>query len=102
ARRERDIRFPFLRGRARALVNTRRPRPLGARGIQETAESCWYYDQTAETFLDGLGRNGFAGTQPRPTSRALPMLPSTTAAFRFSPRSFARFIGDRLNAAVNS
>jgi hypothetical protein len=31
-----------------------------------------------------------------------PTLPNTTAAFRFIPRSFARFIGEPLNAALNS
>nr|WP_230981081.1 hypothetical protein [Gemmatimonas groenlandica] len=36
------------------------------------------------------------------TSCADPTLPSTTAALRFSPRSFARFIGDPLNAAEYS
>ena len=30
------------------------------------------------------------------------MLPSTTAALRLSPRNFARFIGEPLNAAENS
>jgi hypothetical protein len=29
------------------------------------------------------------------------MFPNTTAAFRLSPRSFARFIGEFLNAARN-
>lgn len=32
----------------------------------------------------------------------MPTLPSTTAAFRFNPRCFARFIGDLLNARENS
>lgn len=36
------------------------------------------------------------------TSAADPTLPSTTAAFRLSPRSLARFIGDPRNAAENS
>lgn len=31
-----------------------------------------------------------------------PAFPSTTAALRFSPRSFARFIGDLLKARENS
>lgn len=31
-----------------------------------------------------------------------PRLPSTTDALRFSPRNFARFIGEVLNAAENS
>jgi len=30
------------------------------------------------------------------------VFPSTTAAFRLNPRSFARFIGEHLNAAENS
>ncbi len=34
-------------------------------------------------------------------SSIVPMLPSTMAELRFRPRSFARFIGDRLNAVVN-
>lgn len=38
----------------------------------------------------------------RGTSSGEPTLPSTTAALRFNPRSFARFIGEPLNAAVNS
>jgi hypothetical protein len=36
------------------------------------------------------------------TSSTVPMLPSTTAALRASPRRFARFMGDPLNAAENS
>lgn len=36
------------------------------------------------------------------TSSAEPTLPSTTAELRLSPRNFARFIGDPLNAAENS
>ena len=36
------------------------------------------------------------------TSAAVPTLPNTTAASRFNPRSFARFIGEPLNAALNS
>ena len=36
------------------------------------------------------------------TSSTVPMLPSTTVALRFKPRSFARFIGDRRNAAAKS
>jgi hypothetical protein len=35
-------------------------------------------------------------------SALVPTLPSTTAALRFSPRSFARFIGGPLNAPLNS
>jgi hypothetical protein len=35
------------------------------------------------------------------TSSPVPTLPSTTAALRLSPRSFARFIGEFLNAAEN-
>ena len=35
-------------------------------------------------------------------SSVVPTLPSTTAALRFSPRSFERFIGELLNAAENS
>jgi len=35
-------------------------------------------------------------------SSEVPTLPSTTAAFRGSPRNFARFIGDFRNAAVNA
>ena len=33
---------------------------------------------------------------------SLPVFASTPAAFRFSPASFARFIADPLNAALNS
>jgi hypothetical protein len=36
------------------------------------------------------------------TSPCVPMLPNTTAALRFNPRSFARFIGEPLNARLNS
>ena len=36
------------------------------------------------------------------TLSAVPTLPSTTAALRASPRRFARFIGEPLNAALNS
>src|SRR5690606_14707681 len=36
------------------------------------------------------------------TSSALRRLPSTTAELRFNPRSFGRFIGERLNAEENS
>ena len=36
------------------------------------------------------------------TSLGAPVLPSTTAALRFNPRSFARFIGEPLNAAEYS
>ena len=35
-------------------------------------------------------------------SSVVPTFPSTTDAFRFSPRSFARVIGEPLNAALNS
>lgn len=35
-------------------------------------------------------------------SSAVPTLPCTTDALRFSPRSFARLIGEPLNAALNS
>jgi hypothetical protein len=34
--------------------------------------------------------------------RAVPTVPNTTAALRFDPRSFARFIGEPLDAAENS
>ena len=37
-----------------------------------------------------------------PTSASLPTLPNTTAALRFEPRSFPRFVGEPLNAAPNS
>jgi hypothetical protein len=36
------------------------------------------------------------------TSDAVPTLPIETAALRFKSRSFARFIGEFLNAALNS
>jgi hypothetical protein len=36
------------------------------------------------------------------TSSAVPTLPSTTAALRFIAGSFARSIGEPLNAALNS
>ena len=35
-------------------------------------------------------------------SSSLPTFPSTAAALRFRPRNFARFIGDSLNARLNS
>ena len=35
-------------------------------------------------------------------SSVVPTFPSTTDAFRCSPRSFARLIGEPLNAALNS
>ncbi len=35
-------------------------------------------------------------------SESVPTVPSTTTAFRGSPRNFARFIGDFRNAALNA
>jgi hypothetical protein len=48
------------------------------------------------------GSSSDSAAESAGTSSAEPTLPSTTAAFRCSPRSFARFIGLPLNAALNS
>ena len=40
--------------------------------------------------------------QRRVESRDVVSFPSSSEAFRFSPRSFARFIGDFRNAALNA
>jgi hypothetical protein len=37
-----------------------------------------------------------------PTSSRLPTLPDTKVAFRFGPRSLARFVGESSNKALNS
>jgi hypothetical protein len=36
------------------------------------------------------------------TSLGVPMVPNDAGALRFSPRSFARFIGEPLKARLNS
>lgn len=57
-------------------------------------------ERVSEEYLALLReRHGAAGAA---TSSEAPRLPSTTAALRLSPASFARFMGERLNASTYS
>ena len=66
----------------------------------DTHESNVLSAHAACSRTSGSSLSSACASAPMPT--AIPTFPSTTAAFRCNPASFARFIGDFLNAALNA
>lgn len=106
------------------LSTGRAQRPVGAGAASSAAESAARTTSSGSSSKRSRRAAAEAGPPSRPsaqaacdrtsgsssdsavtsagTSSAEPTLPSTTAELRLSPRSFARFIGEPLNAVENS